>query len=432
MRMYDIITKKRRGHELSDEEINFVVSGFTDGSIPDYQMSAMLMAIYFQGLNERETTTLTVAMEKSGDTVNLSRFGDKTADKHSTGGVGDKTTLIVAPIAAACGAVIAKMSGRGLGHTGGTVDKLESIEGFKTEMSTDDFLNTVKNTSLAVVGQSGNLAPADKKIYALRDVTSTVESMPLIASSIMSKKLAAGAKNIVLDVKCGSGAFMKTLDDAKALAQQMLTIGKNAGRNVRALITNMDIPLGNAVGNSLEVIEAVEVLKGKGPEDLKEVSLALASNLVAITLNVDDETAEKMTQDAILNGSALEKFREMVKAQGGNVDFIDNTDLFPKTKNKVEVVTDKNGYISHIDTEEIGNCAVMLGAGRTKKDEKIDFSSGIILLKKYGDEVREGDCIAVIYTNKDNVDDAAKRLLAAYTVSQEKPKKSQLIYEVIK
>jgi pyrimidine-nucleoside phosphorylase len=431
--MYDIIKNKRDNKELTKEEIEFFVKGYTDGSIPDYQVSALAMAIFFNGMTEKETAILTLAMAESGDTVDLSLFGDKTVDKHSTGGVGDKTTLIVAPIVASLGCIIAKMSGRGLGHTGGTVDKLESIEGFNTSLTNDEFFEQVKNIGIAVVGQTGNLTPADKKLYALRDVTATVDSMPLIASSIMSKKLAAGSHTIVLDVKCGSGAFMKTPEEAKALAEEMVKIGKNNGRNMAAIITDMNTPLGNNIGNSLEVIEAIEILKGKGAEDLKYVAKALASEIVSLSKNIPVTEAENLVSDAIKSGKALEKFKEWISHQGGNVDWIENPDLFPKAEFKVDIIAEKDCYISSMDAEEIGISSVILGAGREKKDDIIDMTAGIILNKKTGDKIKKGDKIGTLYTsNEKTIKSAKEKFLAAIEFSNEKPKEIPLIYEIVR
>lgn len=432
MRMYDIIKKKRDGGELSTAEIEFFIKGYVDGSIPDYQASALCMAIFYSGMTERETADLTLSMSQSGDTVDLSLFGNMTADKHSTGGVGDKTTLIVAPLAASLGCVMAKMSGRGLGHTGGTIDKLESIEGFNTELSTDEFFETVKKTALAVVGQTGNLTPADKKLYALRDVTATVDSLPLIASSIMSKKLAAGAHTIVLDVKCGSGAFMKTPEDAEALASEMVKIGKICGRNTSAVITNMDIPLGHNIGNALEVKEAIEVLTGNGPDDLKTVCLSLASQIVSLSKGIEKCEADKLTLDALQSGKAFEKFKEWICAQGGNSEWIDNPRLFPVASYEYEVKATADGFISHMDAEKIGICAVILGAGRETKTDTIDMSAGIVLKKKTGDKIAVGDTIAILHTNKEPVLTTAKEhFLNAITITDNKPNVLPLIYKIV-
>lgn len=429
MRMYDIIKKKRDGGALSKEEIDFFIKGYVDGSIPDYQASAFCMAVFYSGMTEEETASLTLSMAHSGDTVDLSRFGTLSADKHSTGGVGDKTTLIVAPICASLGCVMAKMSGRGLGHTGGTIDKLESIEGFNTALSPEEFFTQVEKTGIAVVGQTGNLTPADKKLYALRDVTATVDSLPLIASSIMSKKLAAGAHNIVLDVKCGSGAFMKTPEDAEALATKMVKIGKMCGRNTRAVITNMNRPLGNNIGNALEVQEAIDVLKNSGPEDLREVCLALATEIVASTKGISREEATILTNDALTSGKAYNKFIEWVKAQGATQNELN----FKKADYSYDVISETDGYIVSSDAEKIGISAVILGAGREKKEDTIDMSAGIILNKKTGDKVTKGDTIATLYScNKNSFEGAKKQFLDALEFSENEPIKEPLIYKVIK
>ena len=429
MRMYDIIKKKRDGGALSKEEIDFFIKGYVDGSIPDYQASAFCMAVFYSGMTEEETASLTLSMAHSGDTVDLSRFGTLSADKHSTGGVGDKTTLIVAPICASLGCVMAKMSGRGLGHTGGTIDKLESIEGFNTALSPEEFFTQVEKTGIAVVGQTGNLTPADKKLYALRDVTATVDSLPLIASSIMSKKLAAGAHNIVLDVKCGSGAFMKTPEDAEALATEMVKIGKMCGRNTRAVITNMNRPLGNNIGNALEVQEAIDVLKNNGPEDLKEVCLTLATEIVASTKGISREEAAILTNDALTSSKAYNKFIEWVKAQGAT----QNELSFKKADYTYDVISETDGYIVSSDAEKIGISAVILGAGREKKEDTIDMSAGIILNKKTGDKVTKGDTIATLYScNKNSFEGAKKQFLDALEFSENEPIKEPLIYKVVK
>lgn len=429
MRMYDIIKKKRDGFSLTKEEIDFFIKGYVDGTIPDYQASAFCMAVFYKGMTEEETANLTMAMADSGDTVDLSIFGTLTADKHSTGGVGDKTTLIVAPICASLGCVMAKMSGRGLGHTGGTIDKLESIDGFNTALSPEEFFAQVEKTGIAVVGQTGNLTPADKKLYALRDVTATVDSMPLIASSIMSKKIAAGAKNIVLDVKCGSGAFMKTPEDAESLATEMVKIGKMCHRNTAAVITNMNRPLGNNIGNALEVIEAINVLKNNGPEDLTSVCLALATQIVSITKNISRDDAEILTKDALESGKAYEKFIEWINAQGATEKALD----FKKADYSYPVIAETDGYIISSDAEKIGISAVILGAGREKKDDTIDMSAGIILNKKTGDKVTKGDVIATLYScNKSSFESAKNKFLDALRFSQEEPTKEPLIYKIIK
>lgn len=432
MRMYDIIEKKRDGFELTDEEIRFFIEGYTDGSIPDYQASALCMAIFFQGMNDREITTLTMAMEKSGDTIDLSDFGTLSADKHSTGGVGDKTSLIVMPTVASLGAKVAKMTGRGLGHTGGTVDKLESIPGYQIALDSNAFLKQVHEIGIALVGQSGNLTPADKKLYALRDVTATVNSIPLITSSIMSKKLAAGAHNIVLDVKVGSGAFMKTPEEAAELATKMVTIGKMCGRKVTAVLSNMDAPLGYNIGNALEVKEAIEVLKGRSKGDLYEVCLTLASNLIHSVFDLPLDEARCKVVEAIDNGSAFNTFRTWIKAQGGDVRVIDDPDQFEKAPIAYEIRSSKAGYLSRMDAEEIGLVSVMLGAGREKKEDSIDYSAGIILAKKTGEKVEEGDLLATLYTARENVlKDAERRYLGALSFSDTEPAKAPLIYQVI-
>lgn len=433
MRMYDIIHKKRNGGELSEKEIKFFVNGYTDGSIPDYQASALCMAIYFRGMSADETAALTLAMADSGDRIDLSGIDGFTVDKHSTGGVGDKTSLIVAPIVAANGGKVAKMSGRGLGHTGGTVDKLESIPGFRTSLTPDEFIKQVNDIGLCIVGQTGELAPADKKLYALRDVTATVESIPLIASSIMSKKLAAGSQGIVLDVKTGSGAFMKTVEDSERLAEEMVSIGKAAGRKVTALITDMDIPLGASVGNSLEVIEAIKTLKGEGEKNLTEVCLSLAAQMLCMVTGREDMVCRKMAKKSIEDGSALNKLREMITAQGGNADVIDSSGAFKQPKFSVDIISEREGYISRTDAERVGIASVILGAGREKKGDPIDPSAGIILKKKTGDSVSKGDVLATFYTDDETRIDVAKReFLDALIFGNEKPSKQKLIYKIIK
>ncbi len=433
MRMYDIIAKKRDGKELTDAEIAFFVKGYTEGSIPDYQASALLMAIYFRGMTDRETVCLTEEMAKSGDMVDLSRFGDLSVDKHSTGGVGDKTTLIVAPIVAALGGKVTKMSGRGLGHTGGTVDKLESISGYKTSLSPEDFFAQAERIGIAVIGQSGNLTPADKKLYALRDVTATVDSIPLITSSIMSKKLAAGSKNIVLDVKVGSGAFMKTLGDAEKLAENMVRIGKGCSRRVSALLTDMDSPLGTAIGNALEVKEAVSVLKGENRGDLYEVCVALASEMISLALSISYDEAQKRVQKALFGGVAFEKMIEWVKAQGGDARALENDELFEKAKYSVQIESESAGFVTAMNASEIGVAAMLLGAGRAAKDDKIDYSAGIVLSKKVGDRVEKGEALATLYTNcEDKLKDAKSRFAAAVTVGNKAPEKKPLIYKIIR
>lgn len=430
--MYDIIAKKRDGKELSDAEIRFVVNGYTNGEIPDYQVSALLMAIYFNGMSEAETTSLTQYMAMSGNMVDLTYFGNLSTDKHSTGGVGDKTTLIVAPIAAACGCKVAKMSGRGLGHTGGTADKLEAIKGYKTDLSGDEFFNIVNKVGIAVVTQSGNLTPADKKLYALRDVTATVESIPLITSSVMSKKLASGAKNIVLDVKYGSGAFMKTKQQAETLAQSMVKIGNLCGRKTAALITDMNMPLGFAVGNSLEVIEAINVLKGKQKGDLYEISIALAGNMIALSQNITEQQGCQKAKQALDSGMAFLKMREWVSAQGGDTACIDDTTLFEQAKYSMQISAKSSGFISEMNCEKIGTVAAVLGAGRITKEDKIDLAAGIILHAKTGDYIGFGDCIATLYSNnKEKLNEAAAIYNSAIVLGAA-PAKQPLIYKTVK
>lgn len=431
MRIYDIILKKRDGGVLTKEEIDFFVKGYTCGEIPDYQASALMMAIFFRGMTDDETAILTESMAFSGDTVDLSEFNELSCDKHSTGGVGDKTSLIVAPIVASLGGYVTKMSGRGLGHTGGTVDKLESIPGYKTELSQEEFLDAVRKTGMAIIGQTGNLAPCDKKLYALRDVTATVDSIPLITASIMSKKLAAGSKNIVLDVKWGSGAFMKTAEDAQKLAENMVTIGKRCGRNMAALITDMNTPLGNNIGNSLEIIEAVQILKNQKECDLKEVSVSLSANIVALLKKIEPNEAEKLVRKAISDGSAFNKMKEWVKTQGGDVSYIENTEKFEKAKLKKEIFAEKDGYISKMNAEKIGIIACILGAGREKKDDKIDFSAGIILNKKTGDFVKKGEKLCTLFTNKP---ETFKKVnyFDAIEISENEPEKTPLVYKIVR
>ncbi len=432
MRMYDIITEKKHGRALSDEEIRFFIDGFTRGEIPDYQASALLMAICLRDMNDHETFVLTDAVAKSGDSVDLSALGERTVDKHSTGGVGDKMTPIVAPIAAAAGAVVAKMSGRGLGHTGGTVDKLESFRGYRTSLSTEEFFETVRKCGIAVVGQSGDLAPADKKLYALRDVTATVDSIPLIASSIMGKKLAAGSKSIVLDVKCGSGSFMKTPEAATRLAEKMVAIGKRAGRRVASLITDMDCPLGHAVGNALEIREALDVLHGGGPEDLRTVAIALSSAMVHLALGLSREAAESLCKEILANGRALAKCREWIAAQGGDPAFCDHPERLPRATYALPVLADRAGYLSHTDAESIGIASVALGAGRRTKEDAISYGAGILLGKKTGERVAVGDCLATLYTDKkESFEEAEAIFRGALTFSEEEPKKQILIYKTI-
>ena len=432
MRITEIIRKKRDGYALSEEEINFFVNGYVSGKIPDYQISALLMAIYFNDMNDEETVFLTKAMLNSGEKVDLSKIDGVKVDKHSTGGVGDKTTLICAPIAAACGVKIAKMSGRGLGHTGGTVDKLESIPGFNTSIDRERFFDTVNKTGICVVGQSGNLCPADKKIYALRDVTETVDKICLIASSIMSKKLASGSDKILLDVKVGSGAFMKDLPSAEKLAETMVRIGDGAGKKTRALITNMDIPLGNAVGNALEVAEAVETLNGNGPEDLTLVSVELAAGMISLATGESVEICREKARKAIDDKSALKKLADMVKYQGGDERYIYDSSLFKKAKYSTDFCCRKGGYISRIDAEKCGIACVCLGAGREKKEDKIDYSAGLVFLKKTGDRISSGEAVATLYSEDEKLFDAAvKELSEAFEISENQPKKQALILKTV-
>lgn len=432
MRMYDIIEKKRDGGTLSDAEIRFFIDGYTRGEIPDYQASALAMAIFFRGMTDEEMASLTMAMAHSGDTVDLSSLGNRTVDKHSTGGVGDKTTLIVAPTVAALGGVVAKMSGRGLGHTGGTVDKLESFPGFRTELSKEDFLRIANDVGLCVAGQSGDLAPADKKLYALRDVTATVNSVPLIASSIMSKKLAAGSSAIVLDVKAGSGAFMKTVADARVLAEKMVAIGKSAGRRVCAVLTDMDVPLGHAIGNSLEVEEAIEVLNGGGPEDLQAVCEELASRMVSMVTGKSVDDCRSDVRRVWQNGEALDKLALLIRTQGGDDSFVRHPEKFPQAYYHREIRSKQDGFISHMESASIGTVAAMLGAGREKKEDRIDLSAGIYLRKKTADFVRAGDVIADFYTGSAEKADAAEDLFfRALSFSDTAPEPVRVIYDVI-
>ncbi len=432
MRIYDIIAKKRDGFELTDEEIAFFVKGSVDGTIKDYQITALLMAIYLNGMTDRETVTLTIKMAESGDMLQLNGIEGITADKHSTGGVGDKTTLVVAPIVASLGIKVAKMSGRGLGHTGGTIDKLEAIEGFDTALSPARFIENVKKHGICVVGQTGNLAPADKIFYALRDATATVGCMPLIASSIMSKKLAAGSECIVLDVKYGSGAFMKTAEDAEALSKMMVDIGTKAGRKVAAVISDMDTPLGFGIGNSLEIKEAVEVLKDENVSDLKEVCLTLAANIIKLAEGTTIEDARTKVETALSSGAAYEKFKEFIASQGGNIRQIENTELLPSAEFISEVLSPCDGYICRMNAEKIGSASVILGAGREKKEDTIDFGAGIVLHKKTGDLCKKGESLATLYTNKaDTLKSAEKCFLEAISFGDKKPEKVPLIYKVV-
>lgn len=433
MRMYDLIEKKKHGKELSKEEIFAMISSYTAGEIPDYQMSSFLMAVYFQGMSDREIFDLTDAMAHSGDTVDLSQFGDCSVDKHSTGGVGDKTTLIVAPIVAAAGGIVAKMSGRGLGHTGGTVDKLESFPGFRTSLSAEEFASQVEKCGLAVIGQSGDLAPADKKLYALRDVTATVDSVPLIASSIMSKKLAAGTHAIVLDVKYGSGAFMRTAEDAEILAKMMVKIGTAHGRKTAAVISSMDIPLGHAIGNTLEIQEAIEVLQGRGPSDLRTVCLTLASEMIAFSCKLPITEAQKKADQMLVSGAAYSKFCEWINAQGGDIAYAKDPSLFGPAVETAEVLAESDGYIGSCHAEQIGNAAVVLGAGRATKDSTIDHRAGILLLKKPTDRVKKGEPIATLYTERrETLTAAIEAVKKAIQITNEQVEPQPLIYQIIR
>ncbi len=429
MRMYDLIMKKRSGGALSEEEIRTLIDSYTKGEIPDYQMSAFCMAVYFQGMTDEETAVLTDAMANSGDRMDLSEIPGVKVDKHSTGGVGDKTTLIVAPIVAACGCHVAKMSGRGLGHTGGTIDKMESIPGMQTSLTREAFIQAVKDAGLAVTGQSGNMTPADKKLYALRDVTATVESIPLIASSVMSKKLAAGSDCILLDVKTGSGAFMKTVEESAALAEKMVAIGTQNGRRTAALITNMDVPLGNQIGNSLEVEEAVQVLCGQGPQDLTEVCLALAAEMLFLAGKGSRDECLGLARNAISSGEALERLAAMVRCQGGDETYIRDPGKFKRAPFSAEVRASESGYLTRMDTEGIGISAMMLGAGRETKDSGIDYQAGIILKKKTGDQVEAGEVIGELFTSQEErLDMAAQHFLESVTIRPSRPLPEKLIY----
>ena len=422
MRMYDIILKKRSNLPLTAEEIRFVISGYVNGDIPDYQVSALLMTIVFNGMNARELGTLTMAMAQSGNMVDLSNIDGITVDKHSTGGVGDKTTLIIGPLVAACGGKVAKMSGRGLGHTGGTIDKMEAIPNLKVSLDQETFINQVNTIGLAVIGQSEGLAPADKKLYALRDVTGTVDSIPLIASSVMSKKLASGAQAILLDVKVGSGAFMKTIDDARALAKAMVDIGMENGRSVKAVLTDMDRPLGHAIGNALEIREVIDTLKGHGPEDLTHECLIMAAHMLVLSQICDYETALSRVQEALNSGAALERLRMMIDAQGGDSRVLDDESLLAIGKFTYDVTAPQDGYITHMNTEQCGIASVMLGAGRTIKDGPIDYSAGIVMHKKTGDTVRASESIATLYASDESLlANASKTYLESITFGKTAP-----------
>ena len=433
MRMYDLILKKRNGGTLTKEEINFFIQGYTVGEIPDYQVSALMMAIYFRGMNEEETVNLTMAMAHSGEMLDLSAIYGRKADKHSTGGVGDKTSLVLGPMVAAAGAPVAKMSGRGLGHTGGTIDKLESFPGFSTSLSPEQFIQNVNTIHMAIMGQTANLAPADKKLYALRDVTGTVDNMSLIASSIMSKKLAAGADVIVLDVKTGSGAFMKKEEDSFALAEEMVKIGNRAGRLTTAVISDMDQPLGYAVGNALEVKEAIETLEGRGPEDLKELCLTLGSYMLVGTGHAaDQKEAGKILLETLESGAALRKLAEFVQAQGGDPAAVFDTELLPQAALQEEIPAPSDGYLAHMEADEVGSACLLLGGGRETKESVIDLSVGLVLKKKAGDPVKAGEPLAVLHANdREKLQAAKKRFLQACTITGEPPTAKPFIRGIV-
>ena len=433
-RFVDFIQIKKNGETLTKEEIDFMITDYVAGKIPDYQMSAMLMAIYFNGMENEELAAFTLAMRDSGDLVDLSPIEGIKVDKHSTGGVGDKTTLIVGPIVAACGVPVAKMSGRGLGFTGGTLDKLESISGFRIDLSAEEFFETVKKTGISVIGQTGNLAPADKLLYALRDVTATVDSIPLIAASVMSKKLAAGSDKIVLDVTTGSGAFMKNTRDAKKLAKHMVAIGNHAGKETVAILTGMEEPLGFAIGNNMEVKEAIEVLKGDGPEDVKEVSVAIAGMMLSLGLeNVSHSQGKRMAKKALSSGQAFEKFKEMVQAQGGDIRYVEHPEFFERDAFEGEVLAAEDGFLSGMDTEKIGVAAGLLGAGRETKDSVIDMSAGIYLEKKIGDTVKKGEPIAICYAGtKEKLNRGMAMFESSIRYSKEAPRIPKLIVDIIR
>ncbi|CAG9608376.1 pyrimidine-nucleoside phosphorylase [Pseudoneobacillus rhizosphaerae] len=432
MRMVDLIEKKRDGEKLSTEEIQFIVNGYTEGTIPDYQVSAFTMAVFFNGMTESETADLTMAMVKSGDQIDLSQIEGIKVDKHSTGGVGDTTTLVLGPLVAAVGVPVAKMSGRGLGHTGGTIDKLEAVEGFHVEIENQEFIDLVNKNKIAVIGQSGNLTPADKKLYSLRDVTATVNSIPMIASSIMSKKIAAGADAIVLDVKTGAGAFMKTIDDSRDLAHAMVRIGNNVGRQTMAIISDMSQPLGFAIGNALEVKEAIDTLKGEGPEDLTELCLTLGSHMVYLAKKANSlEEARQLLENVIKDGSALETFKLFLASQGGDASVVDQPEKLPQAKYIIELEAKEDGYVKEMVADEIGTAAMILGAGRATKESTIDLAVGLMLRKKIGDKVQKGDSLVTIYSNFENVDAVKQKLYENITVTSEPAKAPTLIYEEI-
>lgn len=433
MRMVDLIAKKRDGHELTTEEIQFIIDGYTKGEIPDYQISAWLMAIFFQGMTEKERTDLTMAMAQSGEQADLGSIEGIKVDKHSTGGVGDSVSLIVGPLVACAGVPVAKMSGRGLGHTGGTIDKLESVPGFQVELDKKTFVDLVNKNKIAVISQSGNMTPADKKLYALRDVTATVDSLPLIASSIMSKKIAGGADAIVLDVKTGNGAFMKTHEEAEALAKAMVQIGNRAQRKTMALISDMNQPLGFAIGNALEVKEAIETLKGQGPKDLTELCLTLGSYMVLLGEKAQDiEEARKMLEQFMDDGSALNKFKTFLASQGGDSSVVENPEKLPQAGYQIPLLSKEEGYVSSMNAEEIGRSAMLLGAGRSEKDAPIDLAAGIVLRKKIGDPVAKGEPLAILHTNKEEVvEEIKEKLRESIQISPDRPEPPPLIYGVI-
>ncbi|PED79718.1 pyrimidine-nucleoside phosphorylase [Bacillus toyonensis] len=432
MRMVDLIAKKRDGQALTTEEINFIVEGYTNGDIPDYQVSSLAMAIFFQDMNDQERADLTMAMVNSGDTIDLSAIEGVKVDKHSTGGVGDTTTLVLGPLVAALGVPVVKMSGRGLGHTGGTIDKLEAVPGFHVEIENDEFMRLVNENKIAVIGQSGNLTPADKKLYALRDVTATVNSIPLIASSIMSKKIAAGADAIVLDVKTGAGAFMKTDEDAKRLAEAMVRIGNNVGRNTMAVISDMSQPLGEAIGNALEVQEAIDTLQGKGPKDLEELCLTLGSQMVYLAGQASSlEDAREKLIEVMNNGKALESFKTFLSAQGGDASVVDDPSKLPQAQFKIEVEAKEDGYVSEIVADEIGTAAMLLGAGRATKESEIDLAVGLMLRKKVGDSVRKGDSLVTIYANRENVEDVKAKIYENMKISKEHVDAPTLVHGIV-
>lgn len=431
MRMVDLIEKKRDGFSLEKSEIEFVIRQYTNGEIPDYQMSAFAMAVFFKNMTNEERSYLTLAMAESGDQINLADIEGIKVDKHSTGGVGDKTTIALAPLVAAVGVPVAKMSGRGLGHTGGTIDKLESIPGFHVEITNEQFIQLVNENKLAIVGQTGNLAPADKKLYSLRDVTGTVNSIPLIASSIMSKKIASGADAIVLDVKTGTGAFMKELDESIELAQAMVEIGNQLGRQTTAIISDMNQPLGYTIGNALEVKEAIDILRGQGPEDLEELCITLGSHMVVLAKKAETvEKAKQLLQEAISSGAALEKLKQFIAAQGGDATVVDEPEKLATAPYEIPVDADESGFVSEIVADKIGKAAMVLGAGRATKESTIDLGVGITLKKKIGDAVSVGETIAILHANSENVDRVVEMIQGSYTIVKEPVQGNKLIYEI--